>query len=331
MQWKTEIRLMLLCVLALILGTSRASADAATEGQETRAYVVGQEESLLARYAPVFVVDANDLSYNAIGTPKANKNKRGKETVYIDPAEPAVYGGVHTFETSKGTYTNLFYRVHFERSPFTWAPFNASAGHNVGFFTVITLGPGEKPYYVNTVQSCGCYHAVTPTNLLPADQFPAGWDQSGFENYGEHVPGILNYPEDGNGGVRLAVFLRSGVHRARDLQMLPMANIERDYDPIVAPLRPLEDLKHLPVAGGGETSLYYTKGYKRGLVKGAYKPWETVLFGLWTGDAHVGQDREYGTKDETGRLFYTTLSRSKKKASDMSDYAGFLELNGWKP
>jgi len=44
----------------------------------------------------------------------------------------------------------------------------------------------------------------------------------------------------------------------------------------------------------------------------------------------VGQDREYGSKDETGRLFYTTLNRMDKKDSDMSDYKGFLELNGWK-
>ena len=130
---------------------------------------------------------------------------------------------------------------------------------------------------------------------------------------------------------RIVIQIRSGSHRCMGVSLEPLEEISASMDTIVSPAAPIESLKALPLEDGSTTSFYHAHGHRKGLVKGAYKPLETLLFGLWSWDHNVGQDREYGPKDKTGRRFYTTLFFARKKDADMWHYAQYLEHNGWKP
>ncbi|HNR31647.1 MAG TPA: hypothetical protein PKI11_12225 [Candidatus Hydrogenedentes bacterium] len=295
-----------------------------------RVYSAEDDGSRLARYAPLFVVEHAENAYNRIGAPAARYKADGQEDVYVDASTPTIYVDEQEFETEHGHYTNLIYRVHFEESPFSFGNFNPSAGKNVGLMTVITIDDAGSPLLINTVHTCGCYHAVIPTSYLPQDALPEKWNIDEFANYGERLPGVVRYPEMFDPAVRPVLYLRAKTHRVKNLEAGTLAITSAHGDVVTAPLAPMEALKHLPLGDGEETSFYYEEGDKKGLVKGARKPWETALLGAWVQDSRVGQDREFGSREETGQLFYTTLNPNKKEASDMSDYAGFLALNGWR-
>ncbi len=322
-----------ICVALFATGllSGCATTDENAQGMGNSAvYVYGEEEGLLGEFAPIFLVEHDEKSYNKIGTPSARHTETGREEIFIDSAVPTIYHQTRIFQTEKGKYTNLIYRVHFERSPFTWRPFNASAGHNVGAMAVVTLNEDRQPVYLTTVQSCGCYHAITPTSFLDTDAYPDEWDANGDRVYGEKLPGLLEYPEPFATGSRIVIVIRDGTHRTKDIRISRLEDLDAGTRVVRAQVADIEALKSL-VLGDETTSFYHTKGRKRGLVKGAHKPWETLLFGLWAWDANVGQDREYASKEEGGRRFYSTLSASKKKRSDMWDYEGYLKHNGWKP
>jgi len=320
--------------LWLVLTFALATAHPAMAGVEapghTSAYVLTDAEELLQRFAPIFVVEHDEEGFNKIGAPSARVKARGKAEVYVDASHPMIYTEVETFETSRDRYTNLIYRVHFESSPFTLVPLNVSAAKNVGAIAVVTLNSREEPIWLTTVQSCGCYHAILPTDYLPEDAYPEDWNRESVEVYGEILPGLLRF-KDAPTDARITITFRGGSHRCKDVAVRSETEIGGTLPLVKAAAAPVEALKHLPLPDGSETSFYHTEGRRRGLVKGAYKPLETVLFGLWAWDHNVGQDREYGPKEKAGRRFYTTLFFKRKKDSDMWHYANYLEHNGWKP
>lgn len=311
---------------AMALGASAAEERTGT----TSAYVLEGAEGLVQRYAPIFVVEHDEESFNKIGTPSARVNERGKADVYVDASHPTIYTEVETFETERERYTNLIYRIHFERNPFTLIPLNVGAGKNVGAITVVTLNSREEPVWLTTVQSCGCYHAIVPTDYLPEESYPEQWNKDGIEVYGEALPGLLalkDAPED----ARIAISIRSGSHRCMGIDVESASQLRTRLAVVPAASADVTALKALPLPDGATTTFYHTEGHRKGLVKGAYKPMETALFGLWAWDHNVGQDREYGPKEEAGRRFYTTLFFKHKKDSDMWHFARYLEHNGWKP
>ncbi len=321
-----------LCILALAaaLGAAAGAAWSEETAGTTSAYVMEGADGLVQRFAPVFVIEHDEEASNKIGTPSARLTESGKTQVYVDPSRPTIYTEVETFETERERYTNLIYRIHFERNPFSLFPLNVGAGKNVGAIAVVTLNSREEPVWLTTVQSCGCYHAILPTDYLPAEARPADWDENGFDVYGEQLPGVLKL-KDGPVDRRIAITIRGGSHRCKGVSIESEAALPAAWSVVPVPAAGTEALKALPLPDGAETSFYHTEGRRKGLVKGAYKPMETALFGLWAWDHNVGQDREYGPKEEAGRRFYTTLFFKHKKDSDMWHFARYLEHNGWKP
>lgn len=300
----------------------------AEEGNPAEAaYWLEPSDSLISQFTPVFLIEENSKHYNKIGTPSARYSTTNREEIYVDTTVPTVYHETHTFSTDQGTYTNLVYRIHFVKTPIAWVPLNVGAGKNVGAMVVITLNEDEQVIFVSTVQTCGCYHAIVPTNHLRKAAYSEDWSPNGRMVYGEYIPGRLIFPE--GDGHRLVVSIRSGTHRTKGLSVMSLDEIQQKHPMVKMALAPMASLKSLPL-GESTTSFYYEKGRKRGLVKGAHKPIEKILFGLWTWDSHVGVDREYGAKEDVGRRFYTTLNFSKKKKSDMWHYANYLNFNGWK-
>ena len=138
----------LLVFAPLLMAAERAAADEAPGS--VSAYVLEGAEGLLQRFAPVFVIEHDDASFNKIGTAAARTTEGGKAEVYVDSSYPTIYTDVQPFETEKDRYTNLIYRIHFERNPFTLAPLNVSAGKNVGAIAVVTLNSREEPVWLTT-------------------------------------------------------------------------------------------------------------------------------------------------------------------------------------
>ncbi len=274
---------------------------------------------------PVFLISEWQQQYNRVGAVRAEQ-QGGYERIVIDPNQAVFYFEKFQFTTQKGTYSNLVYRVHFPRIPFSLIPFHLAYGSNVGILVVITVDSYDKPVLVTTVNTCGCYVAVIPTNYLPSHAYPANWPERKQYIYGERLPSrlLMNDPEE-----RFLIAIRPAVNRVMDVQVIAK-NALLPYQEIIAGIKPLSELKSLPLANGGTTSMFYDGWPLQGHVKGAVKPWESLLLSLISLDLFVGMDKEYGSTTESGNPFYTSLKPWNHKASDMNDFAGFLEFNGWK-
>jgi hypothetical protein len=315
--------LLAVCLVLLVTGCSVFHGP---PDSPQKAFVPQTADDVLARYAPAFVVGQYEPTYNRIGTPSARIAEEGDEEIFVDPAKPAIYAERQMFHTERGVYTNLVYRVHFERVPFP----HTTAGRNPGMLAIVTLDERERPVLFTTVHSCGCYNAVIPTNYLPRECLPEGWSTEGQEVHGEKLPGVLQFPAEPVAGLRVVVELRDEVHRVRGVSLQDATGESWPHESIATPLRPMADLEALPLPGGGATSFFHESGMKRGLVRDNRKILEMLLFSWWAFDLDVGRDRKFCEGCETGQYFYTTLKFWARDDSDMQDFAGFLDYWGWR-
>lgn len=293
-------------------------------------YVANSEEvSLLSEYAPAFLTYDYRNNYNRIGKPSARINGEGKEKIYVDPEKPAIYYMEKTFSTEKGKYTNLIYRVHFSKVPFSIIPFNLTSGSNVGIIVVITLDEENHPLLVTTANTCGCYLAIVPTTYLPPEDLPETWKEEPLEVYGEDLPWNLDYGETKN--PTLLIHVRPSVHRVMDLEIVDGKSLSHSqgFRTIQTPLEPMDDLENIPL-DGGTTSFFYDHGPEEGHVKNSLKLWETLLLGLISWDFFVGADKAYGDSEKYDNPFYTSLKPWNRRASDMRNFSRFLKFWGWK-
>jgi hypothetical protein len=256
-------------------------------------------------------------------------DEKGEEIIYVDATKPVIFYLKQEFSTEHGKYTNLVYRIHFPKVPFSIIPFNLTSGNNVGVIVVITLDSQQRPVLVTTVGTCGCYVAIVPTTYLPRDALPEDWQDMVLDVYGEQLPAILDYQKKER--PTLLVHLRPGVHRIMDLEIVNVADLSQpgSFFVIQAPLEPVSDLERIPL-DGETTSFYYDYGPQKGHVKRSMKFWETLLLSLISWDFFVGTDKVYGENDRYENPFYTSLKPWNREASDMSDFAGFLQFWGWK-
>lgn len=328
LQLPTRLSWVLLIVAAGLVSAC-ASLGRSASPEPTTAFVAEADGSRLARYAPVFLHQNDEQTFNRIGRAAARYDDRGKEQVYIDPSSPTLYVQERHFTGQRGEYTNLIYRVHFDRVPLSWVPFHVTAGRNMGLLVVVTLDGQGRPVLVTTVHTCGCYVAFVPTDALPADAYPQDWESPNQKVFGETLPSRIRLSSDGSGATKLGVLLRDGNHRVMDLQPLASEDISARYRVVQMAIEPIEALKALPL-NGTTTSFYHTSGPRRDYVKNIVKPFELLLLSWWVFDLNVGVDKEYGETLDVGRVFYTSLKPWRRKQSDMRAFADFLTYWGWK-
>jgi len=177
------------------------------------------DASLLRQNAPVFLTEADWSAWNRIGKPQLHKDHEDRIIVRVDPTLPTIYGESRTFAGASGNqYTNLIYRVHFERVPLRFKPLNITAGRNPGLIVVTTLNDAGDPVMHTAVHSCGCYVAITPTDKLPAESRPEDWAVDEQIVFREKLPGLLVVPQDIDASERrLVLTLRDGSHRVAGL------------------------------------------------------------------------------------------------------------------
>ena len=187
----------LIIVLALLsaCATSRPHNDSfQNNSSHSTAYVVNDQTTDFSRFAPIIISAQTDQSFNRIGQPYARLDGNGNEVIAVDASQSFAYVDRQPFSTNNGNYTNLIYRVHFEKTPFRLFPVHITAGNNNGLLTVITLDAKNRPVLVTTVHTCGCFFAIVPTSYLPASAYPDDWDVTSQSNYGMTLPGLLNFP-----------------------------------------------------------------------------------------------------------------------------------------
>jgi hypothetical protein len=280
------------------------------------------------RFAPAFVIRDAENPVNLIGTVSAKYDESGKEKLYVDPGSSTFYVGSYEFKTNRAAYRNLVYRIHFKWVPFSLFPFNLTAGSNSGLLVVITLDPHEQPVLVTTVHTCGCYLAIIPTTDLPTDALPETWDTSGgpLNVYGERLPRVIDFNAVQH--PRLLIHLRADVHRVMNVEVVSDSTLtaQNGYRRILAALAPMSDLNAIPI-DGTTTSFFYQEGEMKGHVKGAQKPWESLMLSWISLDYFVGMDKAYA---DTGNPFYTSLKPWRRHDSDMWHFATFLNYWGWR-
>ncbi len=286
---------------------------------------IEHSNSLLARYAPIFSLEDPTKSYNKIGTPAVREDKNGRPDVYIDPNKATIYAMEQKFKDSGGNYTNLIYRVHFEKTPYKYL----TAGRNPGLIFIVTLNQKNQPLLVTTVHTCGCYLAIIPTSYLPKESYPENWSLGGQDVYGEHLPSFIDMKESVDAQHKYVFSIRSGTHRIMHLDLSTENDFASHADFVTAALKPMASLRELPF-GGSKISFFETEGTRKGYVRNSHKPFERLLMSWWVMDWRIGEDKDLGPREETGTTFYTSLKFWAWKKSDLWNFANFLDYWGWK-
>jgi len=322
--WPGPIRSGFLLLTALLLIGCAGQAPDRTRQRQTVVVRAEAAAPPVAVMAPAFVLDEVEEPHNRIGRVRALGTK-GAETVTVDPQVPVIYVDTRSFATANTTYTNLIYRIHFQKQPFSLIPFHLGAGNHVGLLVILTLDARHQVLLVTTVNTCGCYAASVPTATLPAALYPDDWPATSLPVFGERLPARL--PSIGADD-RLQVLVRPDVHRVMDLRVVPKAALPEEV--VAAPVLALTTLNELPLEDGNVTSFYYQRWPLAGHVKGAIKPWETLLLSLVSLDLFIGMDKEYGDTATSGTPFYTSLKPWNRHTSDLNDFAAYLRFNGWR-
>ena len=285
----------------------------------------------LTRFAPVFLVEDNHIPHNRIGAPIAWKDQGGAVRISIDPDQAALYSEQSSFQTEKGTYTNLIYRVHFQETPATLSPFYLTSGKNLGLLVIVTINAQEQPVLITTVHTCGCYLAFTPTSFLSLEAFPEGWNQKVQEIYGESLPSMLQLKDkqtDDDRTPRVVITIRPDTHRVRGITMAVEAELTPKHQTVATPLLPMQALQTIAL-GETTTSFFETEGARKGYVKESFKTRERLLMSWWAMDWRIGEDKDYAPCDITGTTFYTSIKFWARDRSDMRNFPQFLQYWGW--
>ena len=319
----------ILFLACLILLSSCATLTRHPTANELQAYTAKDNKSIFSSYSPVFVIEHPRKRYNLIGTPGARITKDMKEDIFVDHERPTIYTGKRIFNTSKGEYTNLIYRIHFEKVPFGIVPFYLTAGRNVGLIVVVTLNNEGAPILYTTVHTCGCYLSFIPTSYMPEENFPENWGKGRQHVYFENLPGYLDYNEASHDRTKTMILIRDGSHRVKDLWLSDI-DLLKSYNVVRTPMSPLQSLEKLPLPNKKTTSFYEPSGPRKGYVKESFKPLEMLTISWWAFDLRVGEDKKLGRDKEDGTVFYTSLKPWARDKSDMRDFAAFLEYWGWR-
>lgn len=282
--------------------------------------------TLLRCYAPIFVLGQGERSYNRIGTPEILLES-GREKVRVDPDVPAVFTEVRRDRIGEKDVLQLLYRVHFTRLAFKPSVFY-EMHKNVGVLAIVTLQePQRTPILLTTVYTCGCYRVLLPTKLFPREALPLDWPQEVKKFFGATLPATLTHPEPP--GSRFVLRLASKTHRVIGIETLPdlPAGLR-----VELPLRPMEDLRRLPVSGkeGTSGSFFYTDGPLKGHVRGAWSPIEGLTVGVLLLDLTLGMDKDFGDPEITGTPFYTSLLPWRRQVSRLDRFDALLRYLGFR-
>ena len=318
---------MLSVVILLYFIAGCASLDYHS-GVPTQTYVATGSD-LISRFMPVIVSEHPEYIYNRIGQPGVIEIDQ-KYRLRIDSEVAVVYYEKRSFETARGSYTNLIYRVHFAEVPMSLLPFNLTAGKNVGLIFIVTLDVRQQPVLITMVHTCGCYLAMVPTDYLQEDAFPEGWNTESQYVYGATLPGLLRLGHT-TGRKKAVIVLKNGTHRVIHIDAVQVDELKSQYGSISLMIKPASELEALLTDNGQRSvSMFETTGPRKGYVRDSHKPFEFLFMSWWAMDWYVGVDKLYGNPGQDGPPFNTSLKPWARSESDMRDFPRFLRYWGWR-
>ena len=158
---------------------------------------------------------------------------------------------------------------------------------------------------------------------------PDGWNFKTQRVYGEKLPGVLDLDRafQAEQNSRIVILLKSGTHRVKWIKTEQFENIEEKYQILPAHIIPMKQLKSLG-QDDNTTSFFETSGPRNGHVKGSYNPFEKLLMSWWAMDFYIGEDKEFGHREETGTIFYTSLKFWDRKKIRYVEFQRFFIILG---
>jgi len=226
-----------------------------------------QGKRLVESFAPVFLQDVA-ASYDRIGRVVWKGDR-----VEIDPERPTVYYYLSQ-AFLKGTPILQVNYVIWYSERFGDRPPSIEKGHLDGLTTRVSLDDRGRPFMVEVMMNCGCYHLFAPeqdrverivSRTLRFDAFVPQWLPSFFP------------------GKRIGLRVSSGWHQVQRLMA-----VEGEETPLRYELVPYDLLESLPNENGGATSIFDAKGIGRG----SERVERFILFSM--GIPSVGSMRQRG-------------------------------------
>lgn len=228
-----------------------------------------QKERLFATYAPVLEIETSG-DFDRIG----KLFWSDADTPAVDVAQPTVYVRLGFTRYGDRTLLQLVYVAWFPERPKD-SNTDLLGGELDGIVWRVTLAPDGEPVLFDTIHPCGCYHTFFPTPRIepvPSPQRTLEWAFTPAE-----LPAI-------NEGSRVTISAATRTHYLRNVWPREISEgtqyVFADYN----------ELRSLPLPGGGSRSAFGPKGLVPGTERG-----ERYLF--WPmGIASPGAMRQSGTQ-----------------------------------
>jgi hypothetical protein len=226
-----------------------------------------QKKKLVEAFAPVFIQEVA-APYDRLGQVIWRNDQ-----IEVNPEKPMVYCYLtHAFLKGEPVlqinYVIWYSERAGERSP------SIEKGHLDGLTLRISLDDQGKPFMVETMSNCGCYHLFAP------DRDRVDRILSRPLIFNAMVPQWL--PEISTGD-RLGIRINSGWHQVQHL-----ISVGEAPDPVPYELVPYDGLEALPHEDGKTESIFDAKG----IAKGSERVERFILFSM--GIPSVGSMRQRG-------------------------------------
>jgi hypothetical protein len=228
--------------------------------------------SLVAAFAPIWRVDVTG-GYDRIGAPVW---PTGAESAQIDTGRPTVFARIgHAFFEGE-ILVQISYAVWFPERPGNGG-LDILAGHLDAVIWRVTIGPDGRPLVYDTIHACGCYHLFFP--VPPLQRRPIA-DDMVFDEIAD-VPISAPRLEEGQ---RMVLSLATRSHYLVGISSIG----DGEIDGVGYALADDDDLRSLPIPGGGRRSLFEADGRVAGTER-------LERFVLWPmGIASPGAMRQWG-------------------------------------
>lgn len=231
-----------------------------------------QQRLLFAAFAPVFAVEVTDR-FDRPGALYWPAN--GARAPAIDVARPLVYHRLAHTRWGGRVRLQLVYTLWFPERPRAGA-FDLLGGKLDGVVWRVTLGDDGTPLIYDTIHPCGCYQLFFPANGVAAKPSPAQFIEWAF------VPATL--PEH-DADHRVLIRIESATHYVTHVSLTDRTEFD---DSVRYSLAHDDELRALPLPGGGSRSVFQPNGLIAGTERG-----ERFLF--WPmGVASAGAMRQWG-------------------------------------
>ena len=207
------------------------------------------KELLFTAFAPAFEVDAagpDDL----IGGPRWTADP----VAQIDTARPVVYRLISHTRFHGKVLLQLNYVIWFPARPRS-SGLDLLGGHIDGLVWRVTLGADGLPLAYDSIHNCGCYHLFFPTSRLRPKPPPQKLEESAFVP--QQAPSLAQ-PQG------LTLYLASGTHYLERV----LAGSVRQAQTVAYDFSDYDELRSLPLPGGGRRSLFGEDGIVPGTERG---------------------------------------------------------------